>query len=129
MRALPRVVLGVGERAAKYDLRYPRTVALYAADEDEAQRLATGRVVAGAVVAGRADVELARRVLTLREAFGPTPPIAVVADALFADWAELLRRAGATVCGESWLGVQPSFGEAIAALAIPSRARDPRRLH
>lgn len=123
-----RVVLGVGARARKYDLDFPRLKAVYV-DADEAPRLARLYPVAGVVVTGESLDEVVTCVRALRAEIDGTACIAVI-DPRFLCAAEELREAGATMCCASWMGVQASFADEVrqAEIAIDP-VRPPRRLH
>lgn len=124
--------MGVGERAKRYDLDFPRAKAVYV-ETDDAPRLARAYLVAGAIVTGDSLPEVLNCVRQLRAQLGPEACIAVV-DRDFLGAKDELVAAGATLCGGSWLAVQEPFGAAIRSAKPKTPELKPvliprRRLH
>ena len=124
--------MGVGTRARRYDLDFPRAKAVYV-ETDEAPRMARAYPVAGAIVTGDNLAEVLTCVRQLRAQLGPEACIAVV-DRNFLGAKDELVAAGATLCGGSWLAVLEPFGAAIrtAKPRVPELRPvliPPRRLH
>jgi hypothetical protein len=126
---IQRVVLGVGERARKYDLGFPRVRPVYA-DGHEAARVARECRLAGALVTGEHIAEIVRIVRSIRAA-APTACIAVL-DPCFMEPgnADVMLAAGVSLCATSWLALQQAFGAGLRAKPPRPTTRQPgRRLH
>jgi len=116
-----RVVLGVGARSGRYDLRFKRARAVYVEDVDDAPRMARAYPVAGAVVTGENIAQVISCVRELRKELAPSACIAVI-DPNFHQAEAELRAAGATVMGSSWMHIQDALGERVR-LAVPRRPK------
>lgn len=118
-----RVVLGVGPRSRRYDLRYSRAKAVYVDDVEDAPRMARAYPVAGAVVTGESIHQVIECVRALRGELDPSAVIAVV-DPGYLGAEEELRAAGATLMADSFMRVHLLLGVGVKSAA----PRKPRAL-
>lgn len=128
---LKRVVLGVGQRARRYDLRFPRVRPVYVDDAVEVQTMASVCRVVGAVLTGPAAVAVqAARVL---KALAPRAYVVGVGIGLVEAEEELREEGVAQVAG-TWLMVVGSLATAVrfGRAPVPLMELGPvthRRLH
>lgn len=126
-----RVVLGVGERARRYDLRFPRVRPVYVNTVEDAAVVASQVRVVGAVITGRAE-EVVQAARVLRRA-APAAHVVAVGPSL-RDVERELQGAGVLEVGSSWLVVVSSLAQAIKIGRAPAPVAElvavmPRLLH
>lgn len=115
-RGLKNIVLGVGSRAERYGLAFPRTQAFHIRELAEAPRLVAQLAPLGVVVTGEDFRELAECVVKLRQVAPEWTCLAVVHDPLTAQEIDILLQAGASWCAESWLAASSRFAQELKAV-------------
>lgn len=116
-----RVVLGIGPRAEKYDLAFPRVRPVYIKDMDDGARMARAYPVAAVVISGGSLDQVVTCARELRSAVDPSACIAVI-DPNFLGSETALQAAGVNLYGRSWMHVQKALAIGIK-LARPRRPR------
>jgi hypothetical protein len=124
-----RVVLGVGERAKRYDLGFPRLGAVYVVGADEAAEAAAAHRVVGALVTGNV-----RQIVVAARELRSVAPAAFIAalDPGFTDPAivdAVLRGAGVDAYDASWLRLQPKLADGLKPTTARRQVVRTRRLH
>lgn len=123
-------MIGIGPRALRYSLAFPRTSATYVDSLIAALEVARADRVVGVVwTVERLDMA-AGGVRALRVEIAPSAPIVIIHHDVGGHIAAL-QAAGVSLCADRWLAVQSRFGELVRRarpIRRPLPANLPRRL-